>query len=681
MKMKKSTNNRKFFADSKQKAKIKIFIELLIFIFAFFSFIFDTLNNYKVLNFSHDHKIHLILASILFFLAFLVIFLEKKYFLAYKNLLRKIFTMELLIAIASHVSFIYSAISFLYKIITGEKISMEFFEVSIILFLFFNAGKYLEEKLQKKSSSDFQGILKLKNRYSYIIVDGKKEQILTNKITPGNIVFVPKGEVIPTDSTLNSDFATIDYSSINGESLPIEFVKNQEILSGSINIGEPIYLTCTKKAQDSFLMQTINRLESIFETPSKIERVSTKIVSLFTPTVLILSILAFAIWVIIGYSLGDFEKIYTGFTPPRNSHPFYVGAHIGVAVLVISCPCAFGIAAPMAIYSSSILASKNRILFANSEIYEKIITTKTIIFDKTGTLTEGKPKVVEFQGDSSFWPLIKEMAQHSKHPISLSIYNFLPEHQEKFDNFKVNEIPGQGLEHIDLDSNKYSLISHELAKNNNFWLDNNFKFDKLGNYTVFAKNNKVIAVFLIIDQVKESAKKVVKKFQSQRINCIIASGDNPKNVENVAKILGIKQFYANLKPNDKFELVEKLKKETPIIFVGDGLNDILALKSADLSIAFESGSNLSNSIADISLFETDLVMVYKSIEIIKKTNKLVKLNFLWAILFNSLFIPLAFLGFINPVFSMSLMLFSSIFLIVNTIIFKKRHQKFLEKAI
>ncbi|WP_337896955.1 cation-translocating P-type ATPase [Mesomycoplasma ovipneumoniae] len=679
--MKKSTNNRKFFADSKQKAKIKIFIELLIFIFAFFSFIFDTLNNYKVLNFNHDHKIHLILASILFFFAFLVIFLEKKYFLAYKNLLRKIFTMELLIAIASHVSFIYSAISFLYKISTGEKISMEFFEVSIILFLFFNAGKYLEEKLQKKSSSDFQGILKLKNRYSHIIVDGKKEQILTSKITPGNIVFVPKGEVIPTDSTLNSDFATIDYSSINGESLPIEFVKNQEILSGSINIGEPIYLTSIKKAQDSFLMQTINRLESIFETPSKIERVSTKIVSLFTPTVLILSFLAFAIWVIIGYSLGDFEKIYTGFTPPRNSHPLYVGAHIGVAVLVISCPCAFGIAAPMAIYSSSILASKNRILFANSEIYEKIITTKTIIFDKTGTLTEGKPKVVEFQGDSSFWPLIKEMAQNSKHPISLSIHNFLPEHQEKFDNFKVSETPGQGLELIDSDSNKYSLISHEFAKNNNFLIDDSFNFDKIGNYTVFAKNDRVIAVFLIIDQVKESAKNVVKKFQSQGINCIIASGDNPKNVENVAKILGIKQFYANLKPNDKFELVEKLKKETPIIFVGDGLNDILALKSADLSIAFESGSNLSNSIADISLFETDLVMVYKSIEIIKKTNKLVKLNFLWAILFNSLFIPLAFLGFINPVFSMSLMLFSSIFLIVNTIIFKKRHQKFLEKAI
>ncbi|WP_341491896.1 cation-translocating P-type ATPase [Mesomycoplasma ovipneumoniae] len=679
--MKKSTNNRKFFVDSKQKAKIKIFIELLIFIFAFFSFIFDTLNNYKVLNFSHDHKIHLILASILFFFAFLVIFLEKKYFLAYKNLLRKIFTMELLIAIASHVSFIYSAISFLYKISTGEKISMEFFEVSIILFLFFNAGKYLEEKLQKKSSSDFQGILKLKNRYSHIIVDGKKEQILTSKITPGNIVFVPKGEVIPTDSTLNSDFATIDYSSINGESLPIEFVKNQEILSGSINIGEPIYLTSIKKAQDSFLMQTINRLESIFETPSKIERVSTKIVSLFTPTVLILSFLAFAIWVIIGYSLGDFEKIYTGFTPPRNSHPLYVGAHIGVAVLVISCPCAFGIAAPMAIYSSSILASKNRILFANSEIYEKIITTKTIIFDKTGTLTEGKPKVVEFQGDSSFWPLIKEMAQNSKHPISLSIHNFLPENQEKFDNFKVSETPGQGLELIDSDSNKYSLISHEFAKNNNFLIDDSFNFDKIGNYTVFAKNDRVIAVFLIIDQVKESAKNVVKKFQSQGINCIIASGDNPKNVENVAKILRIKQFYANLKPNDKFELVEKLKKETPIIFVGDGLNDILALKSAHLSIAFESGSNLSNSIADISLFETDLVMVYKSIEIIKKTNKLVKLNFLWAILFNSLFIPLAFLGFINPVFSMSLMLFSSIFLIVNTIIFKKRHQKFLEKAI
>lgn len=149
-------------------------------------------------------------------------------------------------------------------------------------------------------------------------------------------------------------------------------------------------------------------------------------------------------------------------------------------------------------------------------------------------------------------------------------------------------------------------------------IDDSFNFDKIGNYTVFAKNDRVIAVFLIIDQVKESAKKVVKKFQSQGINCIIASGDNPKNVENVAKILGIKQFYANLKPNDKFELVEKLKKDTPIIFVGDGLNDILALKSADLSIAFESTPTLVIQLLIFPYLKQILLWFINQLKLLKK---------------------------------------------------------------
>ncbi|WP_308699305.1 cation-translocating P-type ATPase [Mycoplasma sp. 'Moose RK'] len=594
-------------------------------------------------------------------------------------MLKKIFTMDLLIAIASHVSFLYSAIFFIYKLATGQQnaVNMEFFEVSIVLFLFFNVGKFIEEKLQKSSNQDLKDLFKLKNKNSFILDNGKKIQIPTHKITKGHCVLVSKGDSVPVDGQLLSDFAILNYQSINGEPLPLEFHKNQEILSGSVNIGDTFKLLATKKASESFLMQTINRLENIFESPSKIETISKKIVSIFTPAVLILSIFAFIIWLTVGYLLGDFQKIYPGFSLPRDSSPLSAAIYIAVAVLVISCPCAFGIAAPIAIYSSSILASKNKILFANSQVYEQILLSKVIIFDKTGTLTLGMPKVVDFQGDPSLLLLAKQMTQNSTHPISNAIFNFI-DHEVEF--LFAEEIPGQGLKYVDQQGTIWQILSHDFAIKNNFLQNQNFSFTENGNYTVLAKNYEIVAVFLIKDEIKKTAKDTIKKLQNQGFKCIIASGDNQKNVADIAKKVGISQFFANLQPQAKASLVADLQKKSPVIFVGDGINDVLATKTAALSMAFETGSGLNNSIADVSLLKPDLILVYKAIEIVRRTNKLIKINFTWAILFNFLFVPLAFLGFIYPIIAMLLMLFSSIFLIINTLFFKKRNQKFLSKS-
>ncbi|AHH45230.1 heavy metal translocating P-type ATPase [Mesomycoplasma bovoculi] len=662
--------------------KFKIITESIIFLFVFIVFILEqTLfsnthgsgNNHESGN-NNVNSTFLVLISLLFAFAILVIFLERKYFFSYKNLLKGIFTMDLLIAIAGHFSFLYSAIAFIIKASQGKEVHMEFFEISIVLFLFFNVGRYIETKLQKNSNSGLKELLKLKNKNSFIMVNGTKTEIPTFKIKPGDLVFVAKGESVPVDGTLQSNLAVLDYSSINGEPLPISFDQGQEILSGSINTGEAIIILATKNSANSFLMQTINRLETIFEQPSKIEKISSKIVSVFTPSVLLLSLTMFVVWLIIGYTLGT-DKIYSIFKGPKDN-PFAAATYVATAVLVISCPCAFGIAAPIAIYSSSILASKNKILFGNAGVYEQVLQTKTIVFDKTGTLTKGQPAVENFQGDLSNLSLIKQLAMVSQHPISKAISNYIEINVEHLDN--VVETPGQGL-FVELNNSQYSLTSLDYAQKAGFVFEE-FDFDKVGNYTVFAKDSKIVGVFLIQDQIKEDTKKVITKLRDLGYEPIIASGDNEQNVSKVAAQVGIDKYFANLKPFDKEKLIIDLK-DNGVIFVGDGINDILASKQATLSMSFDNGSKLNSSIADVTLLETNLSLVYKTISIIKKTNQLIKINFSWAIVFNLIFIPLAAAGIIFPVIGMVLMFVSSTFLILNTLFFKKRNEKFLQKSL
>lgn len=656
--------------------KFKIITESIIFLFVFIVFILEqTLfsNTHEGGN-NNVNNTFLVLISLLFAFAVLVIFLERKYFFSYKNLLKGIFTMDLLIAIAGHFSFLYSAIAFIVKASQGGKVHMEFFEISIVLFLFFNVGRYIETKLQKNSNSGLKELLKLKNKNSFIMVNGTKTEIPTFKIKPGDLVFVAKGESVPVDGTLQSNLAVLDYSSINGEPLPISFDQGQEILSGSINTGEAIIILATKNSANSFLMQTINRLETIFEQPSKIEKISSKIVSVFTPSVLLLSLTMFVVWLIIGYTLKT-DKIYEIFAGPKDN-PFAAATYVATAVLVISCPCAFGIAAPIAIYSSSILASKNKILFGNAGVYEQVLQTKTIVFDKTGTLTKGQPAVENFQGDLSNLSLIKQLAMVSQHPISKAISNYIEINVEHLDN--VVETPGQGL-FVELNNSQYSLTSLDYAQKAGFVFEG-FDFDKVGNYTVFAKDSKIVGVFLIQDQIKEDTKKVITKLRDLGYEPIIASGDNEQNVSKVAAQVGIDKYFANLKPFDKEKLIIDLK-DNGVIFVGDGINDILASKQATLSMSFDNGSKLNSSIADVTLLETNLSLVYKTISIIKKTNQLIKINFSWAIVFNLIFIPLAAAGIIFPVIGMVLMFVSSTFLILNTLFFKKRNEKFLQKSL
>ncbi|WP_033161004.1 heavy metal translocating P-type ATPase [[Mycoplasma] collis] len=653
-----------------KKRKIKIFTQLIFFIFIFVLMFLHFLVGSKINNTTKN-----VLTLILIIFSFFVVFyLEIKSFIQYKLVFKKILTMELLISFSSHIAFFYSFFNqiILFSINKNLNLDKSFWEIPITLFFFYNIGKLIEEKLLFKSNEGIQNILNLlKNKNISVLRNDKWETVNSNLIKKDEIIKVKKGENVLFDSVLISDSAILNFSSINGESKNKIFKKDDVILSGCINEGEIFLAKTLKDMKNSYISQIFKKLQSMLNNKTKIVIISEKIIKYFIPFILLISFLAFIIWLNLGYFIKpqNFHKLYSG---PRENF-LHDAIWVSCAVLVVACPCAFGIAAPIAIYSSSILSSQNNILFSNANVYEKIINSKTIVFDKTGTLTEAKSKITkELWMDITKKNILKSLVYNSDHPISQTINEYLIDSEiYKINNFY--EKIGQGIIG-EYQGKEYKFISLKAVKSLNIELNEN-----ITNYNLFfLENNNIIAAFKSENVLKKNAKNLIEKLKNEKYNIYILSGDSKNNVLNIANQLKINNYFYELLPEKKLEIIDELKKKNNVIFVGDGLNDILAMKKADLSISFSSGNDLTNSISDITLLEDDLSLINKSFFIIKKTSKLIKLNFTWAFLFNFVMIPLALFGVIVPTLAMFLMVSSSIFLILNTILFNKWNKKKLK---
>ena len=609
----------------------------------------------------------------------LVFGLEINYFKVYKQIKTFDFSMDFLIAIATHITYLYSMVMWIITIINKGIlfINLEFFEVSYTLSFFIGMGHIIEDKMKRKTSLGIKELLKLQNKNVWVKENESEEfiNVKTNTTKIGDIIRVSKGESIPTDGILLSKDALIDYSSLLGEPIPKQIYQNQNILSGSINVGETLIYKATKSANDSTLLKIVSQLENIMDNKTKIERISQKIVKYFLPTILSISLLTFIIWVILGYQNIVLPTIFTkNFNDPITNAIYHA-----VATLVISCPCAFGIATPIAIYSSSSIASKNKILFSSPKIYEMINKIKYLAFDKTGTLTSGKPEIIEYYKIEDVNHYIYELTANSNHPISKSINEYLLKNKDnskvKFD--LVKEISGIGVVGK-IKNNEYALVSYKYAIQNKFNFNQIKKDNEIS--TIFAINNNVIAYFKIDDLIKNDAYETIRKLHAMNLELILISGDSNSKVKKIAKELKIDHWYANKLPNEKSKIIDEYKKLGNIIFVGDGVNDILAIKNADIGIAYASGSEITNSVADISLIENDLNLVYKVIILTKRTIKLIKLNFSWASIFNILAIPLAIIGFIPPWLGALLMVCSTTVLLSNTLFFQARNKKLINNT-
>ena len=653
--------------------KYKLIFEGIVFLFSMI---------WMILNFATKQKYHSYVVSIIMFVlsTFLVFYLEIDYFKTYKQIIGFNFTMDFLIAIATHITYLFSLIFSIIKIAENHSIhalDIEFWEVGFSLSFFIGVGHYLEDALKRKTSLGIKDLLKLQQK-EILILDKKTNEYYkenSKNVQENTVIKVPKGSSIPTDGILLSDQVEVDCSSLLGESIPRTIKKNEQLFSGMINLNEVLIYRSTKKMQESMLNKIILQLENILKNKSNIERISEKIVKFFLPIVLIISLATFCIWLGLAYNNIGLKFAIANLENIDNQNPFVVAIYHSVATLVIACPCAFGIAAPAAIYSSSGLAAKNKILFSSAKIYEAINKINYLAFDKTGTLTTGKVKVIEQIGSNKYNDIISELTINSTHPLSKAINHYLKNKktQNQFVIFK--EVPGVGI--IAKEKNKdYFLGSLIYSKNENFKLDVDIENYKNNILVVFAINKKIVSVFVLKDEIKKDAKKTIMKLKKIGIQPIIISGDRKEIVENIANELEINKYYYELLPIDKQKIVNEYKN---IIFVGDGINDILAIKAATIGIAYSTGSEITNAMADISILETNLNSVYKAIILSQKTIKLIKLNFVWASLFNLICIPLAIIGLVPAWLGVILMTSSTLLLLCNTLITKRKNEKFLTK--
>ena len=642
-----------------------------------------------VANFSNKMIMynHGALSIVMFALATLLIFwLEFKYFYLYKQLKTFNLSMDLLIAIATHLTYLFSIIISLIKIITTSSINtlnMEFWEVGYSLSFFIGIGYLVENNLKQKSSLGIKDLLKLQNKNSLLKTKDGFKEIKSSQLKIGDVVKIIKGQSIPTDGKLISKSAYLDCSSLFGESEPRMIKQNDYVVAGAIVTDNHITYKVTKTMENSTLAKIIKQLEGILKNKAKVERISEKIVKYFLPSVIILSVITFILWMILTFNniKLPIELPWQEYNYDTTISKIQLAIFNAAGVLVIACPCAFGIATPAAIYSSSFIASKHKILFASAEAYEKLNKIKYVAFDKTGTLTYGKPKVIKEIGDNSYDNIIFEMVKHSTHPLSLAIKKYLSKKQNNALNLKeIKETAGVGI-HAKYNKNEFFLGSINYSKINKFTWKVKINDDELGSFVVFAINKKVVKYYQIKDEIKNDSLKIINKFKKLNIEPIILSGDLEKNVENVAKKLNIENYYANLLPDQKANIILEYKKKGNILFVGDGINDLLAIKSANVGIAFSSGSEITNSLADISLLENDLSLVYKTFILSKRTIQAIKINFVWAGIFNLTCVPLTMIGMIPIWLGVILMTSSTIFLLINTLIYKYKNDKFLLKKI
>ncbi len=586
----------------------------------------------------------------------------KSSFMSLKN---KLADMNLLVSLGTFSAYFYSLLVLLFPSFFPENMRHVYFEGSSAIITFVLLGRYLEQKSKLKATDFMKNLLSLKPTYATIIVDGKEYQVKAENIVKGDIVIVRPGDKIPVDGIIIEGQTEVEQSFLTGESNLVYKKKGNEVLGGSINKVGVIKIKATKNSKDSVLNQIINLLLETQSKKPKIGQLADRISQVFVPSVLIFAIIIFNIWYYLEYPLNF------AFTT-------------ALAVLVIACPCALGLATPIAIVNIVGRAAKEGILIKNPEVIENLKGIGIVIFDKTGTLTEGKFQIVDtlYKGSKEELEMILSLEKDISHPISQSIVNFMEENGFNFVNISQKQIlAGRGITGI-FENKKLYIGNKKLFEEIGINISDEFleflKKNEENGYTVIfgAVDDRIVLTLAISDSIKKEAFEVVKWFKNKGIKTVLLTGDNEKVAKNVAKTLGINEVYWQLTPIDKYNFIKNLKSdyEKSIVFVGDGINDAPAMAECDVGIAVESASDITKDAGDIILLNSNLKGVIKAVVLTEKGLKIIKQNLFWAYVYNLIGIPVA-AGFLYPIFGILLnpmyagmaMAFSSITVVLNAL--------------
>lgn len=543
-------------------------------------------------------------------------------------------------------------------------------------------GRYIETKAKGKASQAIRKLLELGAKTATILQNGTEKEVPVETLQVDDIIIVKAGSKIPTDAQIIEGEAAIDESMATGESMPVHKTAGDNIIGATILKQGYLKAKVTKIGKDTFLSQIIKMVEEAQNSKIPIQEFADKVTSYFVPTVIAIAIISLAVWLIFPQSLGKVLVWAVNFLPWINPELGYLSQAIfaAVAVLVIACPCALGLATPTALMVGSGKGAENGILIRKGEAIQTMRQIDTIVFDKTGTITRGTPQVTDFYSKLEEKEVLKLAAgieKGSTHPLATAILEFAQSKQvEAADMTDFQIIAGHGIK-AKHNKNNFLLGNLELMQANNIETEEiKLRIETLQKQAktvvMLAQADHVIGVLAIADKIKPVSAAAISKLHKLGFRTVMLTGDNQETAAAIAKEANISQVIANVLPDQKVTTVKDLQnKYGRVAMVGDGINDAPALKQADVGIAIGSGTDIAIESADITLVNNSLNSVVKAVLLSQKTFRKIKQNLFWAFAYNMVAIPLAFLGMLHPVIAETAMAFSSVTVVSNANLLKK----------
>ncbi|NMB39036.1 MAG: copper-translocating P-type ATPase [Firmicutes bacterium] len=594
----------------------------------------------------------------------------KFYTVGFSRLFRREPNMDSLIAVSTSAAFLYGIYA-VFQIKAGnlEYANDLYFESAGVIITLIALGKYLEGVTKGKTSESIRKLMDLAPKTAAVIHDGKEIIIPIEKVEVGDVLLVKPGERIPVDGVVTAGLTGVDESMLTGESIPVEKTVGSEVTGGTINKNGTIQFKAAKVGKDMALSQIIKLVEDAQSSKAPIAKMADVISGYFVPIVMIIAVIAGLAWYISGMSVTFSLTIF-------------------IAVLVIACPCALGLATPTAIMVGTGKGAENGVLIKSGEALETAYKVQTIVFDKTGTITEGKPKVrdivtVKDVDETKLLQLSASAEKVSEHPLGEAIVYMAAEEELELLNVEnFIAIPGHGIEAV-IENKKVLLGNKKLMDTRGIAITLQEESDRLaeeGKTPMFvAVDEKFAGVIAVADTMKSSSKRAIAVLHKMGIEVVMITGDNKRTAAAIARQVGIDRVLAEVLPQDKANKVKKLQSEgKKVAMVGDGINDAPALAQADIGIAIGSGTDVAMESADIVLMRNDLMDVPTAVLLSKQTMRNIKQNLFWAFAYNSAGIPIAagllylFGGpLLNPIIAAAAMTFSSISVLGNALRLKR----------
>lgn len=595
------------------------------------------------------------------------------YIVGFKRLFQRAPNMDTLIAVGSSAGAVYGVVVlFVMSSALGrgdlDTVAMFhhqlYFESSAMILALVDLGKYFEGRSKRKTGDALSKLKKLAPDKALLLVDGAETEVDSKLVKVGDIVVVKNGASFPADGVIISGDCFVDESAVSGESLPVEKQVGASVIGGTVSVGGYVQVKVTSVGVDSVLYKIISLVEDAGASKAPIQRLADKISAVFVPVVMSLSLVAFVVWLCVG-------------------KPVSVALEFAISVLVISCPCALGLATPVAIMVATGKGAENGVLVKSGEILERLGNIQCVVFDKTGTLTMGKPRVREYESvldKTSFFAIVAGIEKQSEHPLGRAVVEYT-------DNLGVQlaipsqfeTLAGRGVtatvngKHYAIGNKRFMSELGVEETSYNLALDS--MSQKALTCLVVACDSKYVGIIGVGDEIKETSFEAVKLLRQANIKTVLLTGDNALSAKAVAAEAGIDEYIAEVLPADKEKVVADLQKTYVTAMVGDGVNDAPALTRADIGFAVANGTDIAVDSADVVLVKNDLRDVATAIKLSKKTSRNIKQNLFWAFFYNVLGIPIAagalyfapiFIK-LNPMIAGAAMSLSSLFVVTNAL--------------